>query len=64
MNEEAKGLIYGGFTLFGGTLAALISFGLNRFTLGEIIGITVGGAVIGIALALIVNGILIAKNNK
>lgn len=63
MNEknkysEAKGLMYTGFTLLGAVLCGIYGFTANRFNLNEIFFLILGGAIVGVAVALICNGII------
>lgn len=62
--SKAKKSIYYGFPIFGGTLCWLYGFTANRFRKDEIFLLIIGGAIAGVALAMIISGIISLLKEK
>ena len=62
--KKARDMIYGGFAVFGGASCAIYGFAANRFHNWEIMMLILGGAIAGLAVGLICNGIIIATLKK
>lgn len=66
MNEikTSLKLLYGGNALFWFMLAYTIACNANRFTYGEVIGISIGSMIAGLGLAMAIHGIISEMKNN